>query len=126
MKTNESRKILVIDDDADSRVLLQRALRLEDYPSITAADGSKALELLTSDRTISLILMDLSMPGPSGADFLNELRSRLGTETPPVILVSGWDRLPEKAKALGVAGCVRKPVELDALYEAIEPHFPKK
>ena len=82
--------VLVVDDDADVRLLVDRVLSRAGYRVLLAADGQEALDLLSARSDISLVLTDLVMPRVGG----DELRERIGTrhESPPVLIMSGYMR----------------------------------
>ena len=61
--------ILVVDDEKDTRDLMQRALS-EDYLVTTAPDAELALKALAADPSIVLMLSDVRMPGASGIELL--------------------------------------------------------
>ena len=84
MATATKKKILVIDDDAEMRRLLNRIF-CDDYEVLLAPDSEKGLELLKSG-TPHLILLDLVMPGMNGIDFLDALASE--KYRPPVVMLT--------------------------------------
>ena len=66
--------ILIVDDSEDTRELFQATLEAEGYSVVEAKDGPHALELLRHyPGKISLILLDVTMPGMSGLDVLKEM-----------------------------------------------------
>ncbi len=76
--------ILVVDDDRDLVVLLERILVEEGYQVATAYDGSSALTLLDEQKP-DLIILDIMMPGINGLEMLNCVRQTHGI---PVIMLS--------------------------------------
>ncbi|GAB3936172.1 response regulator [Larkinella terrae] len=87
----KKQRILVVDDEATSRMLLTIQLTRAGYQVIVAGDGLEALKWInTPGHTVDLILLDLMMPRLSGLDVLHFLHSRLGR--PPVILMSAAER----------------------------------
>jgi DNA-binding response OmpR family regulator len=77
--------ILVVDDEAPMRKLLSSNLKAAGYTVHTAADGSEALKLI-DERVFDLLLVDVSMPGPSGFQVLEAVRRDAEI---PVLIVSG-------------------------------------
>ena len=71
-------RILVIDDDALSRELLQLLLSREGYAVETAESGEAALEAISGQQSPDVVLADLQMPGVRGAHLARELRSACG------------------------------------------------
>ena len=109
---------LVVDDDPMSRSLAARALK--DVASIYQAEtGYEALHILTMHKDVSLVLLDLRMPGQHGTETLKELR-RIAPDV-KVIVVSGFaHELPEAVvESGGVARVLEKPVTVQHLKEAV-------
>ena len=79
--------ILVVDDCADIARIIARYLESAAYRTITAATGAEALAIIQR-TTPDCIILDLMMPGMSGAELLHTLRSDEATTGIPVILVS--------------------------------------
>ena len=79
--------ILVVDDDRDTREVLQRHLERQGYHAVEAANGWEALIALDNHH-IDLILLDVMMPGMDGMTFLRILRNAQRTMPLPVVLVT--------------------------------------
>lgn len=88
--------ILVVDDEAPMRRLLSSNLKAGGYAVRSAADGSEALKLI-EEYPFDLLLLDISMPGPSGLRVLEAVR-RNGAM--PVLILSGQGRERDKVEAL--------------------------
>ncbi len=114
-----NKTILVVDDSVDMRALLSQALSLESYRVITASNGKEALELLEKKTCPDLVLVDLSMPEMDGKEFVRRLHQYPGCGGTKVVLISGWDDLEQKSKALQADGYLRKPIDLQNLYQQI-------
>ncbi len=87
------RQVLVVDDDDGVRTAVTWALEADGFRVIAVADGLSAMEVLTSPG-LSLVVLDLSLPGLGGLDILNRLRAaeaQNGTWRLPVIVLSGRD-----------------------------------
>jgi CheY-like chemotaxis protein len=114
--------ILVIDDQAFVRDVLQRLLGSAGHQVLLARDGEEGLRLL-QERPADLVLCDLFMPGQGGLQTIEELWR--GWPGLPVVAVSvgsfgdAEDALPA-AEALGAAATLRKPFSPDALLQAVE------
>lgn len=107
--------ILVVEDDAVSRRLLQRALAISGFVVHIAEDGQVALEKLDLEPCPDIILLDLSMPNIDGATFVKELRVHGSCSKTKIVVMSGWDDVSERAKALGADAYIRKPIDLGLL-----------
>ena len=113
--------LLVVDDDLDIREALQDVLEGAGYSVCCAADGQQALETLRCGRcTPDLILLDLMMPRMNGFEFRDVQRRESGLCDIPVLLASADPALPQAARSLGVAGYLRKPLDLDDLLGTVD------
>ena len=108
---NTRHPILLVEDDATLREALAETLRLADYPVVTAADGSAALEELQGG-TFSAVVTDYQMPYLSGLELCAKLRSdEITAAIPAVMLTARGFSLMEvmialtlSAIAAGIAG----------------------
>ncbi len=80
-------RVFVVEDDPDVRQVYTESLREAGYDVIEARDGSEAMHQM--DAAPAVVILDLVMPGTNGYEFLEELRSRRGHQSVPVIAVSG-------------------------------------
>jgi CheY-like chemotaxis protein len=114
------RTILVVEDDADQRELLCTLLEEHGYACIAVEDGQRALEVLASRENPDAVLLDMVLPRLNGHEFLQELGAR-GEQSLGVVVVSGFGPVSRFAHRLPlVRAVVQKPVELDALLQAVE------
>lgn len=112
------RRVLVVDDDPDSRLFLCDMLAHWRYEPLQAASGWEALEILQRNR-IDVILLDLVMPTRDGLDTLHEIRRH--DRDVPVIMMSAFMR-PQLGRELlnaGARDCLWKPVRRDSLAIAL-------
>jgi two-component system, chemotaxis family, chemotaxis protein CheY len=107
--------LLVVDDDRDIREALQDVLESTGYHVHLAGDGREALEALHGGCCPDLILLDLMMPRMNGFEFRDVQRHEEPLCRIPVLLASADPALPQAARSLGVAGYLRKPLDLDDL-----------
>lgn len=91
--------VLVVDDIANNREMLSRALNSAGYPSVEAVNGQDALEKLEQHQPI-LVLLDLMMPVMDGFQFLKELRKQPKWQSLPVIVVTAKDLTEEERTQL--------------------------
>ena len=103
------RDVLVVDDLAENREVLRRALENEGWPVREAENGQEALERV-AERTPSLILLDLMMPVMDGFDFVLEMRRRDAGRSVPIVVVTAKDVTEEDRRRLngGVVGLIEK------------------
>lgn len=112
-----SKKILVIDDEADVRTFLTTLLKRHGYETITAKDGVEGLSMARQERP-DLVTLDLMMPNNSGTDFYRKLIKDKELGQTPIIVVSG---LPGRHLAVKEPAAVfDKPIDPDELLEAVE------
>jgi len=112
------RPVLVIEDDTDSRLMMQTLLRLEGYEVVGAANGREGLTATRSENPC-LILLDLMMPVMDGLEFRAEQVRDPAIRNIPVVIVSARHDADATACDLGVAACVGKPIDLDELATAV-------
>ena len=112
--------ILVVDDDAQMRSMLQQVLESEAYIVDTASDGRIALDkILHQPEMPDVILLDMTMPGMNGLQLIEALRQRKEACVEAIIAYSGsWDAL-EQARGLGIGRCLAKPFDLETLLELV-------
>ncbi|HSW30424.1 MAG TPA: response regulator [Longimicrobiales bacterium] len=83
--------VLVVDDDADTRLLLRRALESAGFRVAEAPDGPDALTMLEEGDPFDLVTLDLQMGRMHGLQVLNVIRSRLATADLAVVVATGSD-----------------------------------
>ena len=115
-----SKKILVIDDEADVRTYLKKLLERAGYEVATADDGVRGLEMVRAERP-DLVTLDLMMPRRSGTDFYRRLASDKDLCETPVIVVSG---LPGRHLAVKKPEAVfDKPIDPREFLAAVDKVF---
>jgi len=113
-------KILVVDDEASIRQIVEARLRMAGYDVVTASDGIEALEQATIEQP-DLIVMDIMMPRMDGLQVCRELRK---TMTTPIIMLTAKGDVSDRITALelGSDDYVVKPFsprELEARIKAV-------
>jgi PAS domain S-box-containing protein len=115
--------VLVIDDDAGVRSLLETALARQGFEVDTAADCESGMALAGARRP-GLILLDIRLPGTDGFDVLRMLKATQATADIPVIAMTGQADLKSTARArvlaLGASDFIAKPFDLTRLVEEIK------
>ncbi len=111
--------ILVVDDNADNRRILQLALRRSGYSVRTAASGSEALKIY-EEEPVDVALLDMSMPQMDGITLLKELR-RINPQLPAIMITAygSVERAVEAMKA-GAMDFLTRPVRNEVLLAQIE------
>ena len=95
----QSSRILIVDDNASNRDVLERRLVREGHQVATATNGATALELVVGEK-FDLILLDLIMPEMSGFEVLRRLKASEHTSHIPVIVISALDELDSVVRCI--------------------------
>jgi CheY-like chemotaxis protein len=113
--------VLIIDDEIHIRRLIAQMLELIGYQVLEAASGREALRLIEETRP-DVITCDIFMPGMTGFDVLEALKSEPATADIPVIMLTalGQEKDTNRAMELGAADYVTKPFGTTNLAETIE------
>ncbi len=111
-----SKKILVIDDEADVRLFLTTLLEENGYATCTAENGVEGFEVAVREKP-DLVSLDLAMPNQTGTDFYRKLIKNKDLRDTPIIVVSGL-----AGRHLAVSRPVAvfdKPIDRDEFLEAV-------
>lgn len=113
-------RILVVDDEPDSRSIIQCRLEWCHYEVISACNGEEALTI-AEDEKPDLILLDTNMPVMDGLEMLERMRKNPALRETPVIMVTALCERQHiaAASAYGIADYVTKPVDFTSLLEKI-------
>lgn len=113
-------KILLVDDSPDILDTMRELLESEGANVTTADGGAQGIELAEATR-FDMIVSDIGMPGIDGHKMMNEIRHGDTNATTPSIALTGYGTLRdvEKAKAAGFTQHLRKPIDLQALIDAV-------
>src|SRR5919198_237501 len=116
-----AKKILVIEDENDSRFVLICQLRFMGYEPLEAATGEQGIERATAERP-NLILMDLAMPNLTGIEIATILKKNPATAHIPIVAYTAWEHSTWKEPALqaGMVEYLIKPTMPDVLKATIE------
>lgn len=109
--------LLFVDDEEELVSAVVERLELRNIDAVGVTSGDEALQRLR-ERPFDVVLLDVKMPGMSGLEVLRAV-ARLYPNT-KVILMTGHGSADdtELGLRLGAAGCLQKPVDLDALLAA--------
>jgi PAS domain S-box-containing protein len=114
--------VLVVDDSAMNRDLVERALALEGASATLAADGQQALEVLKGGaQAFDAVLMDVQMPVLDGLSATRRIRAELGLAALPVIAFTAGVRDDQQAaaRAAGADDVLPKPMDLEQMTELL-------
>lgn len=106
----DKKTILIVDDEPDIVNLTEKFLKLGDFDTITCNNGREALEVVEEKHDdISLILLDIMMPGKSGYAVLEEIKSKFPDIIVVLFTVKSFNEDIQKGKKLGADGYLTKP-----------------
>ena len=119
-------KILVVDDERDVQALFEQRFRKEiragEIDFAFAFSGEEALEFLKkNEHETILILSDINMPGMSGLELLERIKSRFVNPPPVVMMITAYgdDENFNLAKNLGADDFLTKPIDFTELKEKL-------
>ena len=114
-----SAKILIVEDNTDTRNFLAHLLELKGYTVYSAADGSEGIQQAKLDCP-DLIISDISMPNLDGIEMLKVLRKTPECSKIPILVMSayGSGRLSD-AVTVGADQVLPKPLDCELLFKAI-------
>ncbi|HLK35346.1 MAG TPA: response regulator [Polyangiaceae bacterium] len=102
--------VLVVDDDEDARESLREAVEMIGCSVVTAASGAEALNLLENRRPC-LMVLDLMMPGMSGAQVMEAMRRRPALDAMCVVIATSAPDFAPKGVPV-----IPKPIDLDTIW----------
>jgi DNA-binding response OmpR family regulator len=108
--TEQRRRVVVVEDDADIAALLTDILDAEGFNPVAVSDVA-GLDLELAQRP-DLVVLDLRLTRGGAEKIMGSLRSH-GMSDVPILLLSAASDLPDRAKELGVTSFLAKPFELE-------------
>ncbi|MFH1458712.1 MAG: response regulator [Candidatus Omnitrophota bacterium] len=117
------KKILIVDDEPESREILKKKLEQNQYEAITASGGQEALGICQAQK-VDLILLDIAMPGMDGYQTCEKLKQDKSTQDISVLFLTAKDLDPEgmaqRYDSLGACGYLSKPLTFTELLAKIK------
>ena len=118
-----SKKILIVDDEENMRILLQETLEeFEDKGVVVlvAENGKNAIESVLTEKP-TLVILDVMMPGVDGFDVCNTIKNELGMKDTYVLMLSadGQEFNKQKSIDVGTDGFMTKPFDPDEIAEKV-------
>ncbi len=112
--------VLIIEDDAEIRNFVARVLELEGYPVIQADTGEQGLAI-ARETPLSLVVLDLRLPGRDGWSVLEELKSVPALSAIPVVVLTASAAATRRERALGMgaAAYLVKPLSVSSLRKTV-------
>lgn len=120
------KKLLIVEDNQDSRDLVIKILRNRNYQLIEAVDGEEGLEKAIAEQP-DIILLDISLPKMGGFEVAKNLRLREEFKHTSIIALTAHAMKGDKEKALqaGFNGYISKPINIRELPDQIEYYVKK-
>ena len=122
MQHHEQKSMLVVDDVEMNRAMLREIFRAE-YRVFEAEDGASALELIAEPpQELSVVLLDLVMPGMDGVNTLKEMTRRGLLESVPVVVILAREEIEYETQVLtlGAADIIQKPFVPDVIFRRVQ------
>jgi len=116
-------KILVVDDSAADRLMIEKML--SEYDLLTASDGVEAMQRIDEHEEIQLIILDLNMPRMNGFEVLAALKADDRYKRVRTIILTNYEELEDESKGLelGAVDYIRKPISINALKVRVNIHL---
>ena len=118
------RKILIVEDNQDSRELVVKVLKNKGYQTIEAADGEEALEKTAAERP-DLILLDISIPKIDGYEVAKRLKSQEEFKDIPIVALTAHAMKGDREKVIvsGFEGYISKPINVRELPDQVRSYL---
>ncbi len=115
-----SKKVLIVDDEADLRKMMSILLGVHGYQVIEAEDGYEAVEKAV-EETPDLIMMDMAMPILDGLGSTRAIRHHESLDHVPIVAVTSYgDFYADRAREAGCTDVIRKPINFGQLKPLVE------
>lgn len=125
MKNNKQHSVLIVEDNSINMDLLIALLEPFDFNIVTSTDGYDALKKIHDNSDLSLILLDIGLPGIDGIEVFKKIKCLDEYKNIPVIAVTAHAMAGnrEHLLSLGFNDFVEKPIDKNILYEKIREHI---
>ena len=115
-----SKKILIVDDSKTVRQQIHITLEKEGFEIIDAADGLIGVDKMKEHKDLSLVIIDINMPGMGGLELLNKIKKDELFEGPSIVLTTeGSSEIVQKAKNSGAKAWIVKPFSPDQMLKVV-------
>lgn len=119
--TQQVWRVLIADDDPAICTLIDTVLKKGPYEIVTCNDAESALVAVKSDQIFDIIICDFMLPGISGIDLIERLRSDPRTKRVPILMISGHTNyaMDGRARTAGANMFLNKPFTISQLRIAV-------
>jgi DNA-binding response OmpR family regulator len=111
-------RVLVVDDDARMRQVIQWALEDEGY-AVVAAGGPEEAVVAAAEQAPAVVVLDYGLPQADGAAVAHRLRAAAANAALPIVLVTADGRASEKAERAGAVAYLHKPFDMAELVRLV-------
>lgn len=118
---NVAKHILVVDDDADIRIMIKMMLEYHGY-AVTIVERAEHAEKMLRTRDFDLVIMDMLLSGLNGTDICSSLKQDKSATPTPIIMISAHPNAKAMCLNAGADDFVAKPFDMRELLSVIE-HF---
>lgn len=118
------KKILIVEDNEDSRELVVKVLKNKGYLTVEAVDGEDAIEKAMAERP-DLILMDISIPKLDGYEVTKRLKSQEEFRDIPIVALTAHAMKGDREKIIvaGFEGYISKPINVRELPDQVKAYL---
>ncbi len=115
------KQVLIIDDNATNRLILNRQVQTWGMSSTAFASGVEAIELIRAGHSFDLVILDMYMPGMDGLTLAAEIRRLCPNPALPLVMLTslGSPEISQQAKGIELAAILNKPIKSAQLYDTL-------
>lgn len=115
MDKENTKTVLIADDEERILILLQANLEIAGYQVVVAHDGNEALALL-EEQAVDAVITDMNMPGAGGLQVIDAVRAKYGVRL-PVIVITAYGSVHNAVEAMhrGATDYIEKPFDMSDL-----------
>lgn len=112
-----AKEILIIDDDSKNIFALSAVLKAKKFQCVSAISAGQGLQMLSSNKNIGVVLMDMMMPEMDGYEAIGKMKNDEHLKNIPVIAITAQAMTGDREKCIeaGADGYISKPVDVNEL-----------
>jgi CheY-like chemotaxis protein len=116
----QQKRVLVIDDDAMNREVMEAFLSIENYDVALAHDGQQGIQMAMQWQP-DLIILDVRMPDMSGYEVCEYLKNQAATQHIPIVIATGFDAKEDRIRGqtVGADAFLTRPIDADRLIDLV-------
>src|SRR5688572_6109127 len=128
MKDSKDKPRILIVDDAPQNLALMDGLLSDDYDTIVANNGERALKVAFSAKAPDLVLLDIEMPGMDGYEVCRRLKAEGRTRDIPVIFLTAKSQMEDEQAGfnVGAVDYITKPISAPIVLARVQTHLTNK